>query len=181
MKNNNLINTISHTQQYAIRRWFIISTLLLSATIIVIIVLEIPQLYALQSIKKENTTLSAQTEPFDQVMAQQHKLQQEEEQCRKKQEVINQYQEQLEHLIDNLSHIIHAHTPDCRIESLQIKNNHFELTARCTQVQHATAFTAQLSESKQFHNLRLTSLQQTDQKPSFLFTVQGEDQYHSEV
>jgi len=173
MKNNNLINTISPTQQYAIRRWFIISTLLLSTTIIVIIILEIPQLYALQSIKKENTALHAQTEPFDQVMAEQHKLQQEEQQCREKQEVINQYHEQLDHLIDNLSHIIHTHTPNCRIESLQIKNNHFELTARCTQTQHATDFIAQLSESKQFRNLRLTSLQQTEQKPSFLFTVQG--------
>ncbi len=173
MKNNNLINTISQTQQYAIRRWFTISTLLLSATIIVIILLEIPQLYALQSIKKENTLLRAQTEPFDQVMAEQHKLQQEEQQCREKQEVINQYHEQLDHLIDNLSHIIHARTSDCRIESLQIKNNHFELTARCTQPQKATNFITQLSESKQFRNLRLTSLQQTNQKPSFLFTVQG--------
>jgi len=174
MKNNNLINTISPTQQYAIRHWFIISSLLLSATIIVIIVLEIPQLYALQSIKKENTALRAQTEPFDQVMAQQHKLQQEEQQCRKKQEVINQYHEQLDHLIDNLSHIIHACRPDCRIESLQIKNNHFELTARCTQIQHATDFITQLSESKQFRNLSFTSLQQANQKSSFLFTVQGE-------
>ncbi len=173
MKNNNLINTISPTQQYAIRRWFILSTLLLSATIIVIIVLEIPQLYALQSIKKENIALRAQTEPFDQVMAEQHKLQQEEQQCRKKQEVINKYQQELDHLIDNLSHIIHARRPDCRIESLQIKNHDLELTARCAQPQQATDFIAQLAESKQFRNLRLTSLQQTEQKPSFLFTVQG--------
>jgi len=176
MKNNNLINTISSTQQYAIRRWFIISTLLLSAAIIIIILLEIPQLYALQSIKKENTALRAQTAPFDQVMTQQHKLQQKEQQCRKKQEVINQYHEQLDHLIDNLSHVIHASRPDIMIESLQIKNHHFELTARCAQPQQATNFITQLSEAEQFRNLRLTSLQQTEQKPSFLFTVQGEDQ-----
>ncbi len=173
MKNNNLINTISHTQQYAIRRWFIISTLLLSATIIVIIVLEIPQLYALQSIKKENIALYAQTAPFDQVMAEQHKLQQEEQQCREKQKVINQYRQELTHLIDNLSHIIHASTSDIMIESLQIKNHHFELTARCTQPQQATNFITQLSQAEQFGNLRLTSLQKTEQKPSFLFTVQG--------
>jgi len=174
MKNNSLVNTVSPKQQYAIRRWFIIFTLLLSASIIIIIVSEIPQLYALQSIKKDNKILVEQTEQFDKVMARQHELQQEEEQLRKHQETANQHNEQLDRLIDNFSHIIHACASDSTIESLQIKNHHFELTAHCMQTHHAIDFIAQLSQSKQFHNLILTSLQQTEQKSKLLFTVQGE-------
>jgi len=175
MKNNSLINTVSPKEQYAIRRWFIISTLLLSASIVIIIVLEIPQLYALQSIKKDNKMLITQTEQFDQVMTRKHKLQQEEEQLRKHQETVNQYNEQLDRLIDNFSHIMHACASGNTIESLQLKNHHFELTARCAQAHHATDFIANLSESKQFRNLTLTSLQQTEQKSKLLFTVHGEE------
>ena len=174
MKNNSLINTISPKQQYAVRRWFIISMLLLSASIIIIILLEIPQLYALRSIKKDNEMLVVQTEEFDRVMARQHKLQQEEQQFKKRQETVNQYREQLDRLIDNFSHIMYACASDSTIESLQIKNNHLELTARCTQAHHATDFIERLSQSKQFSNLTLTSLQQTEQKSKLLFTVQGE-------
>ena len=174
MKNNSLINTVSPKQQYAIRRWFIISTLLLSVSVIIIIVLEIPQLYALQSIKKDNKMLVAQTEQFDKIMARQHKLQQEEQQLRKQQEILNQHNEQLNRLIGSFSHIMHACAPNSTIESLQIKNHHLELTARCTQTHHATDFIADLSQSKQFSNLALTSLQQTEQKSKLLFTVQGE-------
>jgi len=174
MKKNSLINTVSPKQQYAIRRWFIISMLLFSASIIIIIVLEIPQLYVLQSIKKDNKILLVQTEQFDKVMTRQHKLQQEEQQLRKHQETINQHNEQLDHLIDDFSHIIHACASDSTIESLQIKNHYLELTAHCAQVHHATDFIAHLSELKQFRNLTLTSLQQTEQKSKLLFTVQGE-------
>jgi len=174
MKNNSLINTVSPKQQYAIRRWFIISMLLISASIVMIIVLEIPQLYALQSIKKDNEMLVAQTEQFDKVMARQHKLKQEEEQLRKCQETVSQHNEQLDRLIDNFSYIIHACASDSTIESLQIKDHYIEVTACCTQTHHATDFIADLSQSKQFRNLVLASLQQTEQKSKLLFTVQGE-------
>ena len=174
MKKNSLINTVSPEQQYAIRRWFIISMLLLSVSVIIIIVLEIPQLYALQSIKKDNKMLVVQTEQFDKVMTRQHKLQQEEQQLRKRQETVNQHNEQLDRLIDNIAHIIHACASDSTIESLQIKNHHFELTACCTQTRYAIDFVENLSQSKQFRNLTLTSLQQTEQKLKLLFTVKGE-------
>ncbi|MGB8366879.1 MAG: hypothetical protein WCD44_00820 [Candidatus Babeliales bacterium] len=174
MKKNNLINTLSSDQQYAIRRWFVFSFFLLSSAIIVIIILELPQLYALQSIKKENLTLVAQTESFARVMDQQNKLQQESQQYKEKQEVITKYEKELVKLIDNFSIITQLSSSICSIESLQIRANHIELVASCTQIQHVTDLLNQLIESKQFHNLALTSLQQTEQQPSFLFTIKGE-------
>lgn len=175
MKKNNLIKTLSPEQQYAIKRWFIISLFLSSITIVIVIAFEIPQVYALQSIKKENTALAIQTESFNSIIGQQHKLKKKEQEYKEKQAKITKYKDELISLITHLSTVVQASKPACNIESLHIKPNSIELVAYCTQIQNATNFLDKLVESKQFHDTELTSLQyQTKQNPSFLFTIKGQ-------
>ncbi len=173
MKDVNLVNTIPLHRQYEIRRWFILSMTLLGGTLVTITILQVPQLRAWYSIKKEKENLKESLHIFESVMDKKHELKQQEKQLRNKKTKLEQCTKDPKSPIKQMQMIFTACNSTIELDRLTIQKSSFKITAACSQAEHATGFMQRLSKDTHVQNTKLVSMQQHKNNQTLSFTVQG--------
>lgn len=173
MKHINFINTLSPQQQYELRRWFIFSTLLIMCTFIGMSCFFLPQLHALYSTKKEITALQSKTKNYSELTNTQTQLKKEHEALQKKQIKINHHRDQPNNPHPYLTSIIAACSTDVQLEHVRKNKKDCEIIAMFPTPERATDMIKQLSDTNQFTQLKLTSLQNDTQTKNLRCTIKG--------
>ena len=161
MKNINFIKTIPPKEQVAIYRWFLVSTFLLITTIMGILIVQIPQLYTLWTLKHEKKKLNKSTTQFEKTLATKHQLTKEKQVLKNQIKKINHLQERNKRPLSYLQAIDRACNSNVRLKSLTV-DKQLQLTAQCNNIKQATTVIENLTESNAFHNLTITNLQQNE-------------------
>ncbi len=159
MKDINFIKTLSAKEQHNLHRWIIFSASIIGLTIVAIALLQIPQLYTLNQIKKEYQQLTRNIHNANTQLTQNQSLKNRMcclgDQCK---------------TIDSLGCITQkSHTcMECitnacgdtiTIETCTIQNKKFTLAAHCAHIQQATQFIQQLQNNNNLSAVQLISLQ----------------------
>lgn len=173
MKHVNFINTCTPQQQYELRRWFILSTMLMACTLIGMSFFFLPQLYALYSTKKEITVLQSKTHNYSELTNTQMKLKTEQAALQKKQVKINHHRNEPNNPHPYLTSIITACGTDVHIEHVRKNKKDCEIVALFPTPERATDMIKQLSNTSQLTQLKLTSLQQETQTKKLRCTIKG--------
>lgn len=176
MKNVNFISTFTPQQQYELRRWFIFSTALIICTLIGISFFFLPQLYALYSTKKKITALQQKTKNYNELTNTQIHLKKEHEALQKKQTKINNHQHQPNNPHTYLTPVIAACGTDVQLEHVRKNKKECEIIGLFPTPERATNLIKQLSDTRQFTQLTLTSLQNDTQTKKFRCTIKGKIQ-----
>ena len=171
MKNVNFITTLSPEQQYEIRRWFILSMVILICTITAISCFMAPHIYALYTTQQEITALEKKTSNYTQSTSTKDALKKEHELLQNKLIRINRYVNQSNNPHSYLAAIIASCGSDAQLEQVRKNKKTCETTTRVPTPERATHMIQQLSGSEYFTDLKLTSLQHDSQTKKFRSTT----------
>jgi len=170
MKQINFITTLTPQQQYEIRRWCIISSLITITILIAIICYFAPQLYALHIIKKEIATLKMKTKEYATLSNTKNTLKKEHDVLQEKIQRINNYIVTPKNPHTYITSIIHACKPT-KLESIRSNENDIELIVLCPSTESATTATQTLSDTNLFDNVKISSLQYDNKNNQLRCTV----------
>lgn len=172
MKDINLIKTIPLHRQYEINRWFIFSIILLVSIIGTVTFFEVPQLYALHTVKTEKYKLEDGLHMFESVMKQKHHLKKTEQNLKQELSKIEQCKKQPGSAVKQLTVIIQACTQTVQLDKVAIHNRSVTISAICSHTEDTMRFMQNLSQPKQAQKLSLVSMQKQNNQ-GLHFTLQG--------
>lgn len=161
MKNINFIKTIPPKEQVAIHRWFLISTFLIIITIMGILIIQIPQLHTLWTLKHEKKKLNESIAQFEETLATKDQLTKKKQVLKNQIKKINHLQERNKRPRSYLQAIDRACNSNVCLKSLTVDKK-LHLIAQCNNINQATTVIKNLTESKSFHNLTITNLQKNE-------------------
>ncbi len=158
MKHTNFIHAIAPHRQREILSW--LKYCIIAAAIIItsITFLQMRQFYQWQKTKRMHKKMSAYKHSFEQVMAENNTLKQEELNLQNRVEQIASWRTNAATPRTYLSTIQSLKQRGMQLESLSIANTALELSARCANEQSALSCTNHLSKLDHVQSLKLTSL-----------------------
>jgi Tfp pilus assembly protein PilN len=158
MKQINFINTLSAKEQYALRRWFYLSTLFISATVMAIVWIQINQIRHLYNIKSQRTPSTDPIE-YEAIHTRKEKLEKEEVELKQKINSLAQLKSDSKNPLDQLNAIATACQASTGLQSLTITPQAIELSAHCSTTQEAIRIVKNLNQSPLFQAVKLNSIQ----------------------
>jgi len=173
MKPINFITTLSPEKHYAIKRWFIVSLFLCIILSISLIVVSIPHITTVLSLKQEIKNLRKKTEKSELIEKQYKDILAEQEILKKKQKKINTIVDHRKNSYNYLPVIVQTSADIIKIEHVRFSKESIELTILCKSPEHASTYINQLSASELFAHVKLTSLVQDTQTKQIRCTIKG--------
>ncbi len=173
MKQNNFVPTLSPQQQYEIRRWLFVSILSFALTFVAITCYFLPQLYNLMSLKKEVTDLKSKTKNYTEITNARSALKKEQTVWHNKKIRIDTYVNKPKNPHAYITTIMNACNNNIIAELIRHNKKNIEITIACPSTECATVFAQQLNDSNYFSDVKITSLQQHDQKNKFKCIIKG--------
>lgn len=158
MKNVNFINPLPPKQQQEIKRWARRSLLIGIGTIIIISGIHLHQTLALRELKKEYALIGHYKKNFDEIMARNNTLKQEELQLNSKLAQIKAWQEPMAACTYLNTIAAMHHTAQLKLESLSVAGNRFEISAQCPHETAILSCITDLAKIDRVENVQLAAL-----------------------
>lgn len=167
MKKVNFIMSLSPQKQYAIRRWFWVTTFLGMCSVILGAYFIVPQLLTYRALHKEIGALREKTKEYSNGVKTRDTLKAEHELIRVRAKKIDDYNESPKNPHQYVAAIIASCGDGAVLEAVRFNKKECELTILCSTPEHATVFIKRLSASDLFTGVKLVSLQHDTQTKKF--------------
>lgn len=158
MKITNFINPVSPADERSCATWFRLSLMLAVVTIACITYIQISQLMIWSSYRQEYKKYSNATKQYAQFTEEKNKLMAREQMFKNKMATIINTSDQSCKRIEQLNSLYKACTQDMHLSSCSFTTDGATITLNCSTIEHAQAFSTALNKSRQFTDLKITSI-----------------------
>ena len=158
MKITNFINPVSPQDEHACATWFRLSLITGVAIILCIFYIQLSQLMIWSSYRQEYKKYTHATKQFAQITEEKNKLMTREQMFKNKMDTITQTSEQSCKRIEQLNSLQKACTKDIHLSSCSLTCDGTAIALRCATIEHAQACSLALNQSRQFTDLKITSI-----------------------
>ena len=157
MKNINFVNTLSHKQQYALRRWWFLSVVLGIGILLVMSILHGLQVHHWYVLTAEYTVLAQQTQALRGTVQARELLSKEQKMLQQKKVKADRVKQSLALVHTRISQITAA-CATAQLETCKWHKNQVELVIGCKDAMAATQCVGQLQKINGLNTIRLVSL-----------------------
>jgi|GEM_PF-3475985 len=162
MKNINFINTLTHHQHYALRRWWLLSLVLCSGALLLIGVLHGLQMHQWYLLKTEYTALLPEVETVRTTAQTREVLSTAQKKLQQKKVKADRVKQSLDTVHARLTHITTA-CQGASVELCKWYKDQVEIVVACTDASSATRLVEQVRKIDGLDGARLVSLSPRDQ------------------
>jgi hypothetical protein len=162
MKNINFINTLTHQQQYALRRWWLLSLVLSLSVLLVVGVLHGLQVHQWYLLTTEYTALLPEVEAVRTVAHRHEALSTAQKKLQQKKAKADRVKQSLALVHTRLTHITSA-CQTVSLEQCKWHKNQVEILVGCPDAPSATRVVEQVRKIDGLNAARLVSLSPRDQ------------------
>ena len=157
MHNMNFIRPVPPHKEKELRRWMLVSALLIMSLLIGGITISGIQWKVYRDIQQEKNTLMIQLASYDQIMNRQHEHTKQHSTLQQKLQQLQVYTNQPKNPIDIITTVqkILGTVP---LQSLTIDNDHFELKGSCLHAKQATQLVGKLNSLALCNNAQLHAI-----------------------
>ena len=173
MKKVNLITSLSPQKQYAIQRWFWVTSVLCVCSVIIGIYFMVPLLVTYRSVKKEVNALQQSTKNYADIVKNKTALKTEHDLVHVRTKKMDNYNRTPKNPHQYIATITQASGDGVVLEALNFNKKNSEITLLCPTSEHATVFIKRLSTSELFVNVKLVSLHQDGQNKQFRCVIKS--------
>lgn len=179
MKIINFINPVSPQEERSCKTWFRVSLTLLLATVACITYMQVAQLIIWSSYRQEYKKYRNATKLYAQVTEEKKKLTAQELELKNKLNTIINGSNQCCKLIEQLNALHKACTQNIHLSSCSLSGDGALITINCPNIEQAQACVTSLTQSRQFADLRISSICPVRQSMNVILkTAQNSDRQH---